>query len=382
MRARPASSSAPTRSRSSPLVVVVIPVQGRPRPRAGSTGSRRAPRAGGATGVARRGAASTSSSRNAPGASVSTTWRVHTSCTTPSASRTPAAHSSRRPGAGAAIAISSPLIADFSPARRRRTDSMASESISSASVRRGLRVRRPPASARSQETHGDVEAAVPRHSGLLVSATGRSRSGSCRTKIAAAEAIDQGLRPRLARERRSSIGALRYPGAPAAPWPRTARGSPTRGRAGARRRAGGSSARPSVRARGRGRGSGRASRPRAAARASGPRRCRRRPSASSAGPASGTTRTSASRRAGTGAISAHARSGSSVTWRNVGPSGTITNPPVKPTRSASSRYAVVQLGVGVHRHHREPEARGAPRRGGHSAADEHRRVRFGRGLWV
>jgi hypothetical protein len=39
----------------------------------------------------------------------------------------------------------------------------------------------------------------------------------------------------------------------------------------------------------------------------------------------------------------------------------------------------VQHRVGVHRHHREPKARRAPRRGGHSPADEHGRVRFGRG---
>ena len=98
--------------------------------------------------------------------------------------------------------------------------------------------------------------------------------------------------------------------------------------------------------------------------------------ASSADPASGTTRRSASRRAGTARSRPTPGPGSSVTWTNVGPSGTITKPPSKPIAIGLLAVRVVQRRVGVHRHHRQPQPGGPARGRGHSPADEHRRVRL------
>ena len=106
-------------------------------------------------------------------------------------------------------------------------------------------------------------------------------------------------------------------------------------------------------------------------------RLRRSRPASSAGRASGTTRTSAPRRARTGRSRPTPSPGRRRRARTSGRPAAARSRRSKPIFFASSKYASRTDGVGVHREHREPQARRAPRGGGHSPADEQHAARIG-----
>ena len=111
-------------------------------------------------------------------------------------------------------------------------------------------------------------------------------------------------------------------------------------------------------------------------RASGRRPSRPSRPASSADPASGTTRTSAPRTARTARSRPTPARDRRPRARTSGRRSRRRSPS-KPTRSGFVDVRVAHDLVGVHRQHRQPQPRRAARRGRHSAADEHHRVRLG-----
>ena len=253
-----------------PLRRLRLRLQGRPRPRSGSSGSRCARRAvaarvsRGAVPLRRarrgthpvlrsrrRGASTPLARHRAPRAPLRSTRRCGPAQARRARSRARSSPTSVRRAAG-------------EPTRWRPSRSPRLR------VRRGLRrlLRR----RDRRKLTGDVETAVPRHGGLLVSATGRSRSGRCR-RISPLRRLTRGFararsdtaivdRARSGTpERRQHLGREQLEARPREVG-REAAGQ----RVEVQRRR-----RPELP--GPGEDLARASRPRAAARASGPRRC-------------------------------------------------------------------------------------------------------------
>ena len=296
--------------------------------------------------VERRGASSTSSSRNAPGASVSTMWRVHTSCST----RERVAHAVRptrraRPRRGRGER-------DLEPAHRGlQTGAPQAHGLD----RVGVLPRRQP---RQRRNGGTGPWRPPRAAdGATVPAT-----------VAPKRPLDQGLRAVGSRRdaRRAGAGSTL-----AANSSRLGPGEVGREAAGERverraRPSAGTCSQP-------GRGPGRACRPRYCG------------DAFRSSTVVGVARRGVECWPGVWndayVCASYSTYGADLGPRLVRVVGDVHEGRARraPSRTRPSKPMLLGLlavrvahhGVGVHRQHREPQPRRAPRRGGHSPADEH-----------